>query len=835
MLQNPAAFSKEAPADSRVLQTLLAVTVVLVGVSVILGWSLNLPMFKTVLPGLTTMKANTALAFIAAGTSLLLTPASAERNAVADLRRDFATACGAITFGLGALTLAEYAIGVSLGIDEFFSPDPQTTSFPFPGRMAPATAICFAFIGLACCLLARADCVSRAVGRCFALIAHGLTLAPAALGYLILAGYAYDVEGFYRFGPYVSVALHAGALFVLLSFAILFTSPDLGWRRFFNNSPVALHLLIRLVPISLLVPFIAGAFVVWGAKARLYDPLFAPALLALAAAASAAGSAWFAVGAVRRAEVELAQSEQRFRDLVEAMPNMAFITLPDGFNIFQNQRWSDYTGIPQKDAVGEKWAEALHVDDVAKTWTAWKAALETGEAYNIEHRLRGSDGQYRWFLTRAVALRENGKKAIFRWFGTSTDISEIVAARESLAQSRAELERRIDDRTLELQESQSQLAHAQRMDALGQLAGGIAHDVNNVLQGVLGGASLIKRRPGDKEQVGTLANMIIEAAQRGAAITRQLLAFSRRDDLQAEPIDAGCLLNGVREILAHTLGVGVVVTIEAEDDLPRLMADRRQLEIVLINLAKNASDAMHGAGELRLIASREVNPRQIGTRRMLKAGTYICISVADKGDGMTPEVLARVSEPFFTTKEIGKGTGLGLAMASGFAKQSGGSLLIESAPGQGTVVRLWLPIATDGEAASESSLAVTQGGATGKKARVLVVEDDSIVRETLVQQLMDEGYDVSFAADGKEALALLDTDQGIDLIVTDLSMPGLDGLAVLREAKRRKPLMPAILLTGFATDATDIGADCDYTLVRKPIDAKALTIQMASMLKEVEG
>ena len=286
--------------------------------------------------------------------------------------------------------------------------------------------------------------------------------------------------------------------------------------------------------------------------------------------------------------------------------------------------------------------------------------------------------------------------------------SEVVTARREaeavLSRSRAELEQLVADRTRDLEVTQAQLAHAQRMEALGQLAGGIAHDFNNVMQAVLGAATLIERRAGEPERVGGLSRMIVDAAGRGAAITRRLLAFARQSDLWSEPIEPQSLLSGMQEILAHTIGSGIVVRVEVAADLPRLFADKGQLETVLVNLATNARDAMPGGGTLVLSAREEAVGDDGGPGALiaLEAGRYVCLAVSDTGSGMAPEVLARASEPFFTTKPIGQGTGLGLAMARGFSEQSGGGLQIESVLGRGTTVTLWFPARSAGDLVGDS-------------------------------------------------------------------------------------------------------------------------------------
>ncbi|WP_207538126.1 hybrid sensor histidine kinase/response regulator [Sabulicella rubraurantiaca] len=540
-------------------------------------------------------------------------------------------------------------------------------------------------------------------------------------------------------------------------------------------------------------------------------------------------------GRVTQRTAQLRESEARFRAITDAMPQIVWSTRADGFHDFYNRRWYEYTGTTPEQVQGAGWAPVFHPEDQPRAWERWSHSLETGEPYEVEYRLRAADGSYRWMLGRALPVRDE-KGNILRWFGTCTDIEEIVEAREVLARSRVELEKLIEGRTRDLQATQARLAHAQRMEALGQLAGGIAHDFNNVLQAVQGGAGLIERRPGEAASVRRLARMVVEAAERGASITRRLLAFARRGDLRAEPVEATSLLADMAEILRHTLGTGIELRVEAPEGLPPLLADKGQLETVLVNLATNARDAMNGQGRLTLSAATDF-PREDGAPGRpvtLRAGSYVRLSVSDTGMGMSPEIVARATEPFFTTKPPGQGTGLGLAIVRGFAEQSGGALGIESARGRGTTIHLWLPLA-EAEAREEVPLALAEAPANGVRARLLLVDDDAVVREVTAEQLAEAGYAVRQAADGPSALALLDAGEAVDLLVSDLSMPGMDGVSLVRAAQRRRPRLPAILLTGFATHAAELalgGAlSGTFSLLRKPVTAEHLAERVAVMLE----
>jgi PAS domain S-box-containing protein len=383
----------------------------------------------------------------------------------------------------------------------------------------------------------------------------------------------------------------------------------------------------------------------------------------------------------------------------------------------------------------------------------------------------------------------------------------------------------------QLAATEERLRQAQRLEALGQLAGGIAHDFNNVLQAVSGGLSLIQRRAEDTEAVRRMARMAGEAAERGAAVTSRLLAFARRGELRAVPVPPLPLLENLREILTPTLGAEITVRIKVPPGLPPLLADKAQLETVLVNLAVNARDAMPNGGTLTISAQPESVSNGWAHRAGLSAGTYLRVDVTDTGVGMDEATLARASEPFFTTKPVGQGTGLGLAMARGFAQQSGGGFAIRSAPGQGTTVSLWFPRA---QATDASACHETSSPPHTIAASVLVVDDNAMVREVLAGQLEALGYRITRAADGFAALARLDGGERPELLVTDLSMPGMNGLVLIEEARRRRPNLPALLITGYADSGIRLHLeetrDPRTILLRKPILDNELAQSAAVLL-----
>ncbi len=483
---------------------------------------------------------------------------------------------------------------------------------------------------------------------------------------------------------------------------------------------------------------------------------------------------------------------------------------------------------------GREWARMIHPDDAPRVWEQFSAAITGKGEYHSEYRVTRPDGDVRWTAVHgAVLLDATGIPT--RVIGVVQDITERKRAAEQLHLLNEELEARVHQEVAAREAAQARAAHAERMQALGQLAGGIAHDFNNVLQAVAGGAHLIGRRPGDAEAAARFSRIILDAANRGSSITRRLLAFAHRGDLRAEPLDIRAILEGLRELLSHTLGAGIRIDIACAPDAPAIYADRGQLESVLVNLATNARDAMPQGGTLVFSASREPVAEGFAHAAGLRPGDYVRLAVMDTGCGMEPAVLARASEPFFSTKRKGEGTGLGLAMARGFAEQSGGGLTIQSAAGAGTTVTLYLPRAE--EFAGSGVAATDTEPQTVVRAHVLLVEDDALVAETLAAQLQEAGFAVHTAADAAQALTILESGAAVDCMVTDLSMPGLNGLGLIGRAQKARPRLPAILLTGYAEDSAALAVSGavsgSFSLLRKPVEVRQLCDRITLLLEGV--
>ena len=362
-----------------------------------------------------------------------------------------------------------------------------------------------------------------------------------------------------------------------------------------------------------------------------------------------------------------------------------------------------------------------------------------------------------------------------------------------LAQTNAELEERVEERTREREAALAQVHEMQKLESLGQLTGGLAHDFNNLLMAILGNLDLLTKKLASDTAAKRLVDGAIRSAERGAALTKRMLAFARRQELRPEAVDAPRLVKGMAEMLQRSLGPGIEINMEFEDCLVLVHVDPNQLELAMLNLALNARDAMPQGGRLTIAARRETVR---GGLQDLKQGDYVCLAVTDTGVGMDEMTLKRAAEPFFTTKGIGKGTGLGLSMVYGLAAQSDGATRIASQLGVGTTVELWLPVAAGAEAGQAQTKASVVGAA--RLCSVLIVDDDPMVAATTAAILEDLGHSVLVVSSGALALNVVRSETAIDVVVTDYAMPGMTGVELARQIQEVRSGLPIILATGYA-------------------------------------
>jgi CheY-like chemotaxis protein len=374
----------------------------------------------------------------------------------------------------------------------------------------------------------------------------------------------------------------------------------------------------------------------------------------------------------------------------------------------------------------------------------------------------------------------------------------------------------------------------QKMESLGKLTGGVAHDFNNLLMAVLGNLNLLRKRLPEDPRIARLIDGAIQGAERGATLTRRMLAFARRQELKPEAVDVARLVDGMADLMRRSLGPAVQIGTDFLDDLPAVQVDPNQLELALLNLAVNARDAMPLGG--RLVITARCASVAGGAAQELAPGRYVRLAVSDTGTGMDEATLARASEPFFTTKGVGKGTGLGLSMVHGLAAQSGGAMHIVSRVGAGTTVELWLPVAEDapGEApVPEEPAGAAASAAAARPCHVMVVDDDPLIAVGTAEMLEDLGHTVIVVSSAARALDALRAGAQVDLVITDHAMPGMTGIELARQIRETWPGLSVLLATGYA----DLPEREFAGLPRlaKPYRQEELAAQIARLLDRAPG
>ena len=536
-----------------------------------------------------------------------------------------------------------------------------------------------------------------------------------------------------------------------------------------------------------------------------------------------------------RAEQAVRLSEAQFRAFAQAVPNQIWASRPDGFLDWFNAALHAYTGKTEEELAGPSgWTAIVHPDDLPRARAAWEAALRTGTIYEVEFRIRRHDGAWRWFLVRAEPIRD-ADGVITRWIGASTDIDDRLRQAAELEQLNETLEEQVATRTRELMAAEEALRQSQKMEAVGQLTGGIAHDFNNLLTGITGSLEIMGNRiaQGRFNEIERYTTAAQGAARRAAALTHRLLAFSRRQTLDPRPIDANRLIGGLEELIRRTVGPQVEVEVVAAGGLWATLVDPNQLENALLNLCINARDAMPTGGRLTIETGNRWLDARAAEQRDMEPGQYISVCVSDTGTGMSADVIAKAFDPFFTTKPLGVGTGLGLSMIYGFARQSGGQVRIYSEEGDGSMVCIYLPRHLGPAEAAEPvpNVAETHRARVGET--VLIVDDEPTVRMLVLEVLEELGYAALEAADGAAGLKILQSDARIDLLVTDVGLPGgMNGRQMADAARLVRPNLEVLFITGYAENAVVGNGHLDpgMHVMTKPFAMEALASRIKALI-----
>ena len=641
----------------------------------------------------------------------------------------------------------------------------------------------------------------------------------------------------------------------------------------------------------------------------------------------------------------LLDSEAQFRSLASTMPNQAWLAHGSGATYWVNEQVCAYTGQTMKSLVSSGFRHCVHPDDLQATQKSWEHAVATAGAYEYEFRMRRADGQYRWFLARALPLIDEAG-TVLRWVGTNTDVQEQKNVLERMAYLNSSLELEManrtadrdrmwrlstdimlvadlagmiiavnpawskildrpeveslgmdfislvhpDDRMAALQDlsrlahgaptlrmenryrrrdggyrwiswtavpaqklihaigrdvtdekearlalvrSEQALLQAQKLESIGKLTGGVAHDFNNVLQIISGNLQLLKLTVADSPQAAQRLDSAASAVERGAKLSSQLLAFARRQPLKPLVTDLGHLLRRMHELIRRALGEDIAEETFISDGLWHTLVDPNQMENVLLNMAINARDAMDKGGRLTFTLSNvTLDAEYASLHADVLEGQYVLLTITDTGHGMARDVIDQIFEPFFTTKREGEGTGLGLSMAYGFIRQSAGHIKVHSAPGAGTTFKIYLPRSLEKLAEPPPGLS---GPVLGGGETILVVEDDAPVQHTVVDMLRGLGYEVLHADDGASALALLGTGVAVDLLFTDVVMPGpVSSKELAQQARLLLPELAVLFTSGYTHNAIMQGGRLDpgVELLSKPYRREDLARRLRHLLAD---
>jgi two-component system cell cycle sensor histidine kinase/response regulator CckA len=797
--------------------------ILVVAVMILAGWTFHIPALFQPVPGSATMKATTAVGFIGIALSILL-------QARRQLPR-LAVALGLFVAVLGVLSLGHVAFGPEFVIDQFWLSEGDPLH-----RMSPITAFDFSVIGLAlaCSVSARR-----------AWIAQTFTLVAMLVAAIVAIGYFYRVSNLVGIGAYTSVAPHTAALLLISCACILFLQPTAGVMAVFVSDTLGGRMARRVMPFTIAVPILLGWLRLWGERMGLYDPRVGPPLVIVGTMILLSIVVWRNARTIakvdakrqrteddlRRANESLegrveektaelvesraraAESAEMFFQLFEFAPDALVAVAADGRIDRTNIRAMELFGYEQGELIGQP-VELL--------------IPERHMAAHIEHR----DGFMKNPHPKAMGPRLD--LSAKRKNGTEFPVDIVLSPADSprgplvLAVIRDITERRRAEALTRAAEER--LRTGQRMEALGQLAGGVAHDFNNMMTVVSGYSELLLAHAVEADPFRKGLLEIKKAGDRCANLTSHLLAFSRRQVLSASMLDLGAIVRDLGEMMPILLGEHIVVTLAIEPGVWAVRADRAQIEQVIVNLIVNARDAMPNGGKLTLRVSNVNDTPDDAMHPDISSGPYVMVSVRDTGHGMDDDTRARVFDPFFTTKPVGQGSGLGLSTAYGFIKQSGGYIQVDSAPNQGTTVEVYLPRAV-GEIDDVPATGLRAG--PGGHETILIAEDETAVRALLREVLGRAGYRLLEADSGPQALEVAAAHDGpIHLLLADVVMPVMSGSELAEWLAPTRPDLRVLLVSGYAQgqSADEARRTSGFAFLRKPFTPAELLGRIRHLL-----
>jgi two-component system cell cycle sensor histidine kinase/response regulator CckA len=905
--------------------------VALLGCLVLAGWVLDVAVLKSVVPGLTTMKGETALGFVPLGLSLwLLTPAPGSME-VSSRRRLVARVLAAAVAVLGALVLGEYLFGWRVGIDQIFVDRAPASS---PGRMSPLAALDFMLLGSA---LLAPDFEGRRHHR----PAQFFALVAGVIGFVAAVGYAFTITSSSVIPSFTTMALHTSIAFTVASLAVLCAEPDRGIPALLLATGPGGTMARGIVPLIFLLMTALGWLTLVGQRAGLYSTEVAVGLIVIATIVFftvMASATDMADARHRMAKDSIHQSELRKKAMLDAALD-AVITIDDQGRIVEfNPAAEQLFGYSRSEAAGREMAEliippafrdghrrglarhvatgqarilgkriempALRKDgsvfpaEIAITRVdTGKLPLFTGylrdisDRKRVEEELQKSEERFRlvsnatsdvvwdWSLLENSVWWNEGVQKVFGydsaaasadplWWaqhvepadlprvlqgmqlavdGTGTswrDEYRFKKADGSIAQvfDRGFIIRDAAGRAIrmigatvdmtERLELEAQLRQSQKIEAVGQLAGGIAHDFNNLLTAVLGYTEILERQVMDRLDLAEPLSEIRKAAERAAALTRQLLAFSRRQVLEPRVLDLNSIVRNLEGMLRRLIGEDIDLVATLDPSLAPVLADAGQMEQVIVNLVVNSRDAMPQGGRLTIETGNvDLDESYASRHAAVRPGAFVMLAVSDTGQGMTAETQQRIFEPFFTTKGRDKGTGLGLSTVYGIVKQSGGYVWVYSELEKGTTVKVYLPRGEGSVVVPvETRAAPPAGPATGT---ILLVEDDATLLKLARRILAGLGYTILEAGKGEEGLKIAREHPGhIDLLLTDVVMPGMGGANLAAGVRQFRPEIRVLFMSGY-TDSAIVRHDllqAGTAFLQKPFTPSSLGQKVREVL-----
>ncbi|HLX95222.1 MAG TPA: ATP-binding protein [Verrucomicrobiae bacterium] len=802
--------------------------VALGGGIVLLGWSLGNEMLMRILPGLVAMNPVTALGFILAGTSLVCYWLAETKPAH---KWELGRAMGAVLVVIGVLKLTGYMAGWHLGFDQMlFRSQLRNDGTGFTNQIAPNTALNFILSGLALWFL-------HSPVRRFSYRTQNLSLALAFVSLVPLVGYIYRASYLYSIGTYIPMALHTAMLFFLLALGLLLAQTDAGVVALFTSNTPGGAVARRLLPFAFGVPILLGALTIWVDKSGIYPGEFGVTIVVVGSSAIFTGLIWWnaiwlnEADSLRRvAEEQLQKAHRHLEGRVQertAMLNNANTALRT--QIVELQRAEEK--IRDQAELLNHAQDAILVLDIQHRVVFWNKGAERLYGWTTEEAAGKNADE---LLFKGGSGPPKGYEAIFQTGAWTGELEQIrKAGRPATVESRWTLvhdgkgtPRSILIINTDITEKKSyevQLLRSQRMESIGKLAGGIAHDLNNALTPIIVGTQLLRgnNSAADRDR---MLDTISASANRGAAMVRHILTFARGAKGQSQQVPLSNLVKEIAKVIQDTFSKSILINVNLGKALWNVSGDTTELYQVLLNLCVNARDAMPQGGELTLNADNQTLSRAAkSVFADVPAGDYVVLAVADTGTGIPPEVLPRIFEPLFTTKAPDKGTGLGLSTVAGIVKNHNAYIQIHTEAGKGTEFKIYLPTSKSLE--KDRSCEPEKALPAGHGELILLMDDEATVRQLTQTTLQNYGYRVVTAKSGLDGMTVFEEYKDeIKVLVSDTDMPVLDGIAAIRAIQKLKPEIPVIITSGTERDREQLaGIDRTHLIIlEKPYSVEQI-------------